>query len=153
MLRLMVPQCSRVPASEGAQQELGLPSSRSWATLTFSSRGMTRTPPGFSRLFMYSSCSFCTPAPQYTRSYWRLSAGMSRQFPTTKDGSQNSNLQETAGEDPEPDGGVRALLHLPVEAVAGLDEGVELLAGVLHHVSVELDAVVHATRAWDRKHR
>lgn len=62
-------------------------------TLTFSSRGITRMPPTLSRFFMYSSWSFCTPAPQYTLSYWRLSGGISRQLPTTKDGSQNSNLK------------------------------------------------------------
>lgn len=61
--------------------------------LTFSSSGMTRMPPTLRRLFMYSSCSFCTPAPQYTRSYWEQSGEISRQLPVTKEGSQKSNLK------------------------------------------------------------
>lgn len=38
--------------------------------------------------------------------------------------------------------------HSPVKAVAVLDEVVQLLAGVLDHVRVELHAVVHAKGTW-----
>lgn len=38
-----------------------------------------------------------------------------------------------------------------VEAVAGLDEVVQLLVGILDHVSVQLHAVVHPKRPWEQQ--
>ena len=38
-----------------------------------------------------------------------------------------------------------------VEAIAGFDEGVELLVSVLDHICVQLDAVVHPKRScWHK---
>lgn len=42
--------------------------------------------------------------------------------------------------------------HLLVKAVAGFDEGVELLVGVLDHVRVQLYAMIHPERSCSAQH-